>query len=98
MAHVGVGSLDSNLAGFGGQSVLLRPQLDVELRIGTLGSALVTSLEAAHLNPVIEFDFATGVDADMLECFSGEIVRLPTRLQRMEYSRFVYSPRCIGAQ
>ena len=98
MAHVGVGSLDSDLASLGGQSVLLRPQLDVELRIGMLGLALVTSLGAAHLNPVIEFDFATGVDADMLECFSGEIVRLPTRLQRLKYRRFVYSPWCIGAQ
>ena len=58
----------------------------------------MTLIEASQLNPVIEFNFATGVDADMLECFSGEIVRLPTRLQRLEYRRFVYSPRCIGAQ
>ena len=49
----------------------------------------------AHLDPVLEFDLSTGVDADLLESLARTVVRLSAVLQRLQDAGLVDPSRCV---
>jgi hypothetical protein len=90
MADIRIRALDGDLASLGGDACLLCPQLNIQLTLLDQSVGERRAQASTDLDPILQFDLATGIDRHMLQRLSGQVVALSRALQRLQHRCLVH--------